>query len=93
MQYEYYKSNITGKLFSKLIRDYIDCAFGNGTFKKYLENGTFIVVKNPSVMDCIVYGDKTLAVIRYREIHNCSLKEANEFVDEAYDFWQRNKTE
>ena len=55
---------------------------GEDEFDGAIKNGVFIPIENPSVVDFIKSGNMSGATHRYRELHNCKLKEAYDAVYE-----------
>lgn len=78
----YYISNYTHKIFTENQIKAVNDIYGENEFDEAIKNGVFIPIENPSVIDFIKCGNMTGATYRYREIHNCKLKEAYDAVYE-----------
>ncbi len=73
----WYRSTITKKIVNGTSTFAIELIYGKGSFDKLIKDGILEVVENPSVIDVLRDTHSTnLAVLRYREIHNCDTKEA-----------------
>lgn len=79
----FYKSKITGAII-KYPYD-IDYVYGQGCVGTLIDLGLLEELPEPSVEDCIKYGSKIVAVMRYREIHGCKLSEAKEAVEKLME--------
>lgn len=77
----WYRSTKTNKIIYSSASGIVDNVFGEGTFFDLIQNGTLTPISNPSVIDVLRDGDSTvLAIIRYRQIHGCDIREAREGV-------------
>lgn len=72
----YYISNCTNKIFTENQIKAVNDIYGEGEFDKGINVGIFIPIENPSVIDFIKCGNMAGATYRYRELHDCTLKEA-----------------
>lgn len=79
----FYRSKITGAIM-RYPYD-IDYVYGQGFVTTLIDMGLLEDLPEPSVEDCIKYGSKVVAVIRYREIHRCKLAEAKEAVEKLME--------
>lgn len=78
----YYISNYTHKIFTENQIKAVNDIYGKDEFNEAIKNGVFIPIENPSVVDFIKSGNMSGATYRYREIHDCKLKEAYDAVYE-----------
>lgn len=78
----YYISNYTHKIFTENQIKAVNDIYGKDEFNEAIKNGVFIPIESPSVIDFIKSGNMPGATYRYREIHNCKLKEAYDAVYE-----------
>ena len=78
----YYISNYTHKIFTENQIKAVNDIYGEDEFDEAIKNGVFIPIENPSVVDFIKSGNMSGATYRYRELHNCKLKEAYDAVYE-----------
>lgn len=77
----WYRSIFTNKIIRDTSFYTLDNICGNGTAERFIDQSILIPVENPSVIDILwETGSDVLAAARYREIHDCSLKEAVEGV-------------
>lgn len=76
----YYISNYTHKIFTENQIKAVNDIYGKDEFNEAIKNGVFIPIENPSVVDFIKSGNMSGATYRYREIHDCKLKEAYDAV-------------
>lgn len=78
----YYISNYTNKIFTENQIKAVNDIYGKDEFDEAIKNGVFITIENPSVVDFIKSGNMPGATYRYRELHNCKVKEAYDAVYE-----------
>lgn len=77
----WYRSKATGKVIHGSVARVIDNIWGKETFNRLGDEGAFDRFE-PTVIDVLRdTGSTRLAVIRYRELHKCSAKEAKRMVD------------
>nr|DAI86293.1 MAG TPA: hypothetical protein [Caudoviricetes sp.] len=76
----YYVSNYTNKIFTENQIKAVNSIYGADRFDEAIKTGAFIPIENPSVVDFIKSGNMSGATYRYREIHDCKLKEAYDAV-------------
>lgn len=76
----YYKSNCTGKIFTENQIKIVNDIYGESKFDDGVNVRIFIPIESPSVIDFIKSGNMSGATYRYRELHNCKLKEAYDAV-------------
>lgn len=80
---EYFRSKITGKILKyPYMLDYI---YGEGTVMKEINRGLLEKIDPPSIEEALKDGTKIIAVMRYRDIHKCTLKEAKEAVEKIIE--------
>lgn len=72
----YYISNCTNKIFTENQIKAVNDIYGKGEFDNGIGAGIFIPIASPSVIDFIKCGNMAGATYRYRELHDCTLKEA-----------------
>lgn len=72
----YYISNCTNKIFTENQIKAVNDIYGDGEFDMGIKSGIFIPIASPSVIDFIKCGNMAGATYRYRELHDCTLKEA-----------------
>ena len=72
----YYISNCTNKIFTENQIKAVNDIYGKSEFDNGIGAGIFIPIASPSVIDFIKCGNMAGATYRYRELHNCTLKEA-----------------
>lgn len=72
----YYKSNCTDKIFTENQIKAVNDIYGESEFDEGINVGVFVPIENPSVIDFIKCGNMAGATYRYRELHDCTLKEA-----------------
>lgn len=94
----YYISNCTNKIFTENQIKVVNDIYGESEFDEGISVGVFIPIENPSVIDFIKCGNMAGATYRYRELHNCKLKEAYDAVYEMKRYMhslskKRNKEE
>lgn len=82
---KYYRSTITGKTFNETDLLTIKDVYGFGAIEKAISEGVIEEIDPPSVVDFLRVGMKARATRRYREIHNCTLKEAYDAVNHMED--------
>lgn len=75
----YYISNYTHKIFTENQIKAVNDIYGDDAGEA-IKNVVFIPIENPSVVDFIKSGNMSGATYRYRELHNCKLKEAYDAV-------------
>lgn len=73
---QYYKSNITGRIFTQNDVNALNDIYGEVGVKNLIESGSIEKIEPPSVIDCLKKSRFHIAVIRYREINNVDLNEA-----------------
>lgn len=78
----YYISNVTGNIISDGMIRVLDYVYGENGVSDAVKFGTIRAIDDPSVIDCIRHGTGTTALIRYRELHQCTLREARNGVDQ-----------
>lgn len=66
---KYYRSKHTGKIFNQKISKIIDMIYGKGSFEYDVSNGNMVEIEPPSLVDCIMFGNNSLAIARYLEIY------------------------
>ena len=76
----YYLSKNTDKIFTEEQINIVDDIYGKGEFKSCLETETFVPIEAPSVIDLVNCKNMPAAAHRYKELHNCKLKEAYDAV-------------
>lgn len=77
----WYRSIITRKLVSSTYFKTIDLIYGKNSAESLIKSGILIPVKDPSVIDILRdNGSEVGAIVRYREIHGCTLSEARDGV-------------
>lgn len=78
----WFRSVRTGHIVCEYARQNIDAIFGDGTFQKLIDDLTLEEIESPNVIQILrgTHSD-TLAMLRYREIHGCTMNEAKEGVD------------
>ena len=77
----YYESTLTGKIITENDLHVLYDIYGDNVIKDPLCHGILVRVDEPTVIACSKYGRSTvMAVIRSREIHDCTLKEAYDIV-------------
>ena len=77
----WYYSNITKKIIHSSYMKNVDDIYGKGSFNTLIVTNILVPIDNPSIIDIFQQnGSLKLAAIRYRELHNCNLKEAYEGV-------------
>lgn len=77
----WYRSIITMKLVSNTYFRTLDLIYGENAAESLIATGILIPVKSPTVVDILRdNGSEIGAVMRYREIHGCTLSEAREGV-------------
>lgn len=75
--YMWFRSTITDKLVNSSYFRTLELVYGADTDTALIANGFLIPVENPSVIDILRdNGSEAAAVLRYREIHGCTLIEA-----------------
>lgn len=72
----YYISNRTNKIFTENQIKAVNDIYGKNEFDMGINSGIFIPIASPSVIDFIKCGNMAGATYRYRELHDCTLKEA-----------------
>lgn len=72
----YYISNCTHKIFTENQIKAVNDIYGKNEFDNGIGVGIFIPIASPSVIDFIKCGNMAGATYRYRELHDCTLKEA-----------------
>lgn len=78
---KWYRSTITGKcLYDFEVRYVGDAIFGKGRLNDLIDDGILEEIDPPSVVDLIKQNRISLAVKRYKEIHNTTLLEAHNMV-------------
>lgn len=77
---KYYRSTITGKLLTGAAARNIEHVYGDGEIDKLIANGVLELVLEPSVEECLEFGNEAAAMTRYRDIHNCTLREAHDAI-------------
>lgn len=78
----WYRSLFTDKIVHESAKKPIDNLYGSGTFEFLVKTDFLAPNENPNIIDVLRDTDSThLAVIRYREIHNCSIREAKRGVE------------
>ena len=86
---QYFRSSLTGKLM-RYPHD-IETIFGEGSVQKLLDEGVIVEVLSPSIEDCLKNGSLFIAVVRYHEIHKCSLREAREAIDQLKNVYVKEE--
>lgn len=76
----YYRSKNTGKIVTDYAIRAVRDIYGIDR-ENLLRSKTIEPVENPSVIDCLRDGNRVVAIKRYRELHECDLKEARAGVD------------
>ena len=78
----WYRSSFTKKIVSSTYFRTLNLVYGDGTTDRLISAGVLIPVKNPSVIDILRdNGSQVGAIMRYREIHECTLSEARDGVN------------
>lgn len=73
----WYRSTLSNKIVNSSSAFAIESIYGEGAFDKLINLDILKPIKNPSVIDILRdTGSNNLAVLRYKEIHKCSHKEA-----------------
>lgn len=73
----WYRSKFTGKFVRGSAKKLINSTFGKGTFDKLVKLGLFEKVDDPGVVDILCENHSVvMAASRYRELHECTMKEA-----------------
>lgn len=73
----WYRSTISNKIVNSSSAFAIESIYGKGAFDKLISMDILKPIQNPSVIDVLRdTGSTNLAVLRYKEIHKCSHKEA-----------------
>lgn len=76
----YYMSKNTDNVFTEDQIKIVNAIYGEDEFEKCVEIGTFVEVDAPNVIDLINRKNMSTAAYRYRELHDCTLKEAYDAV-------------
>ena len=78
----WYRSIITNKIVNSYHFRSVDLIYGDGVSENLIKMDFLIPVENPSVIDILrdTHSD-VMAMIRYREIHHCGIKEARNGVN------------
>lgn len=76
----YYKSNCTDKIFTENQIKAVNNIYGESEFDEGISAGVFVPIENPSVIDFIKCDNMAGAIHRYRELHDCKVKEAYDAV-------------
>lgn len=79
---QYYKSNVTGRIFTQNDVNVLNDIYGEAGVNKLIESGSFEKIEPPSVIECLKKSRFHIAVARYREINNVDLNEATTQVRE-----------
>ena len=80
----YFKSTITGKIITYPYD--LDTIYGDGAVERAIHGKILEKLDpTPTVIDCLKYGSKLIAIKRYREIHGTTLKEARDMVEKIMD--------
>lgn len=87
---KYYRSKITGRIVTDTDLEWARLTYGEGVL--ILINYSSDEIDNPSVIDILRDGRFAQAVHRYREIHDCSLKEAFDMTRKIRDDLERFQT-
>ena len=81
---QFYRSKITNNIITYPYD--LDKIFGEGTVDIYVKNGVLEKFNPPpTVIECLKYGSKMVAIHRYREIHGSPLKECKEMVEKIME--------
>lgn len=88
----YYRSNVTGRIISGASIRVLNDIYGDNGINDTIKFGTITPIENPTVIDCILDGTEITAMIRYREIHKCTLRAAKEGVDLVRKDMARHKS-
>ena len=75
---QYYKSNITGRIFTQNDISVLSEVYGEDV----VETGPFEKIDTPCVVDCLKNGRFNVAAYRYREINGTDAKETVKAVRE-----------
>lgn len=80
---KYYKSVYTGKIIRETSLKVFEDVYGTDAIPRSLISAGMLIEidKEPTVLDCLTYGNRGLAIQRYREIHECDYAEAKKVVD------------
>lgn len=73
---KYYKSTITGRIVLRQDLDILDEIYGENKAWTEVGVGPLTEIDPPSVVDCVLHARNFVAVYRYKELNNCSNKEA-----------------
>lgn len=65
----YYRSNITGKIFTENSLKILDDVYGENHVEGLINSKIIRPIEDVSVVDCLNSGDWHVAVVRYRELH------------------------
>lgn len=77
----WYRSTFSKKIFNSSSIDALNIVLGDTAAGWFIAHGMIIPIKDPSVIDILKdNGSEVLAMIRYRDIHGCTLSEAREMV-------------
>lgn len=77
----YYRSSVTGRIITDTSLKVIEDIYGKNGLNNAIKYDVVCKIDpDPSVIDCIEYGTTVAAIMRYREIHKCSRKEARKGV-------------
>lgn len=76
----YYISNRTNKIFTENQIKAVNDIYGKNEFDMGINSGIFIPIDSPSIIDFIKCSNMAGATHRYRELHDCTLKEAYDAV-------------
>lgn len=73
----WYRSTITKKTVNSTSAFAINNIYGEGAFDKLVKDAVLEPLENPSVIDVLRETRSTnLAILRYKEIHKCTTREA-----------------
>lgn len=91
---KYYKSTITGRIVLRQDLDILDEIYGENKARTEVGVGPhFEEIDPPSVVDCVLHARNFVAVYRYKELNNCSNKEAFDAIRKMkYKIWKEQKT-
>ena len=77
----WYRSKKTGKMIHKSSSRVVNHIFGDGYFDELVSREVLTPIDPPNVMDILrEVGSESLAIVRYREIFNCSVASARKGV-------------
>lgn len=77
----FYRSILTGRIVAESSLNIIEAVYGHDELEHLINTDNVLTEIEPTVIDCIRDGSKTTAMLRYREIHNCGVRDAKNGVE------------